>query len=76
MIQEIRRGSEKSNISSMTHCLDLDVNDKRPGTTSDNGFIFKKVNKNKKSREKKKSCGRFWRAALTEHGQSSQLADF
>ena len=47
---------------------------KRPGATSDNGFIFKKSNENIK--EKKRSCGRFWRAALKGHGQSSQLADF
>ena len=33
---------------------------KRPGATSDNGFIFKK----------------FWRDALTGHGQSRQLAEF
>ena len=24
-----------------SHCLDLDLNDKRPDATSDNGFIFK-----------------------------------
>ena len=29
-----------------THCLDRDLNDKRPGATSDNGFILKKINKN------------------------------
>ena len=49
---------------------------KIPCATSDNGFILKKMYKNYKRKEKKKSCGRFWRAAQTGHGQSSQLADF
>ena len=49
---------------------------KRRGTTSDNGFIFKKINENENIKEKKRSCGRFWRAELTGHGQSSQLTDF
>ena len=56
-----------------THCLDLDLNGKRPGVTSDGNFasylilippfpvIF---------------YGRKWRAALTGHGQISQLVDF
>ena len=26
---------------SVTHCLDLDLNGKKPGATSDNGFIYK-----------------------------------
>jgi hypothetical protein len=47
---------------------------KRSGTTSDNGFIFKKINENESIKEKKRSCGRFWRAALTGHGQASQIA--
>ena len=37
---------------------------KRPGTTSDNGFIVKKINENINIKEKKISCGWFWRAAL------------
>ena len=32
---------------------------KRPGTTSDSGVIFKKMNENKKRKEKKNTCGRF-----------------
>ena len=28
------------------HCLYRDLNDKRPGASSDNNFIFKKINKN------------------------------
>ena len=35
-----------------SHCLDRDLNDKRPGASSDNIFIFKK--------EKNRSYGRFW----------------
>ena len=27
-----------------SHCLDRDLNDKRPGASSDNNFIFKKIN--------------------------------
>jgi hypothetical protein len=38
---------------------------KRPGATSENGFTFKKINLNLNLQEKKKSCGRFWRAALS-----------
>jgi hypothetical protein len=35
---------------------------KRPGaTTSDNSFIFKKINGNENKKEEKKSCGRFWK---------------
>ena len=49
---------------------------KRPGATSDNGFIFLKINENLNIKEKKKSCEPFWRAALTRHGQSCQSADF
>ena len=49
---------------------------KRPGALFDDGFIFMKINENENIKEKKKSCGRFWRPALTGHGQSSQLADF
>ena len=49
---------------------------KRRGTTSDNGFIFKKIIKNKREKRKKKSCEPFWRAAITGHGQSSQSANF
>ena len=45
---------------------------KKPGGTSGNGLIFEKINANLNIKEKKKSCGRFWRAALTGHGQSSQ----
>ena len=33
-------------IKIKAHCLDLDLNDKRPGATSDNGFIFRKLNEN------------------------------
>ena len=44
---------------------------KRPGATSDNGFIFKKINENLNIKETK-ACEPFWRAALTGHGQSSQ----
>ena len=33
---------------------------KRPGATSDNGFILKKINKNVNVKEKKRSYGRFW----------------
>ena len=29
-----------------THCLYRDLNDKRPGASSDNNFIFKKINEN------------------------------
>ena len=37
-----------------SHCLDLDLNDKkRPGATSENGFIFEKMNKYKKEKRKK-----------------------
>jgi hypothetical protein len=32
---------------------------KRPGATSDNGFIFKKINENEKRKEKKNPVGRF-----------------
>ena len=49
---------------------------KRLGTPSDNGFIFKEINENEIIKEKKKICGRFWRAELTGYGQSSQPADF
>ena len=45
----------------------------RPAATSDNGFLFKKINENLNIKEKKKSCEPFWRAALTGPGQS---ADF
>jgi hypothetical protein len=48
---------------------------KRRGATSDNDFIFKEIYENKNIKERKISCGRFWRTALTGHGQSSQLAD-
>jgi hypothetical protein len=47
---------------------------KRTGTTFDNGFMFRKINENQRTKEKKRSCERFWRAALTGHGQSRQLA--
>ena len=40
------------------HCLDPDLNDKRPGASSDNNFIFKKINENIKV--KNRSYGRFW----------------
>ena len=51
---------------------------KRPGATSDNGFISKKINENLNIniKEKEKNCEPIWRAALTGHGQSSQSADF
>ena len=29
-----------------THCLDLDLNDQTTGASSDDGFIFKKINEN------------------------------
>jgi hypothetical protein len=32
---------------------------KRRGSTSDNGFIFKKINQNIKEKKEKRSCGRF-----------------
>ena len=41
--------AEEASFAAMegeTHCLDLDLNDKRPGTTFDNGFIIKKINEN------------------------------
>ena len=48
---------------------------KRPGVTSDKVFILKEIKENENFRDKNKSCGQFWRAALTGHGQSSQLAE-
>ena len=33
---------------------------KRPGATSDNGFISKKINENQKRKEKKNPVGGFW----------------
>jgi hypothetical protein len=38
------------------------------------GFILTLLGSEEK--REKRSCGRFWRAALTGHGQSKQLADF
>ena len=49
---------------------------KRPGATSDNCFIFKKINENLNNKREEKSCEPFWRAGLTGDGQSSQSADF
>jgi hypothetical protein len=43
----------------LAHCLDLYLNDKRPGATSDNGFIFLKMNKNENIKEKKNPVGGF-----------------
>jgi hypothetical protein len=37
---------------------------------------YSKKNVNLTIKEKKKSYEPFWRAALTGHGQSNQLADF
>ena len=51
------------------NCLDLDLNDQTTGTSSHNGFIFKKIKI--KWKYEKKSCERKWRAAL-----SGQSADF
>ena len=36
---------------------------KRPGATSDNGFIFNKINENYNIKERIRTCGWFWRAA-------------
>ena len=33
---------------------------KRRGATSDNVFIFQKINENENKKRKKRSCGRFW----------------
>jgi hypothetical protein len=41
------------------HCLDWNLNAKRPGATSDNGFILKKINKNESIKETNRSYGRF-----------------
>ena len=49
---------------------------KRLGATSDDGFIFKKINENLNNKREKKSCEPLWRAGLTGDGQSSQSADF
>ena len=45
-------------INCNTHTLHRNLNDKRPGASSDNNFISKKINENIKV--KNRSYGRFW----------------
>ena len=61
----------------LTHYLDLIWMTKRRGATSDNDFIFKRIHNWKlEYKREKEILWQFWRAVLTGHGQSSQLADF
>ena len=32
--------------NNISHCLDLDLNEQKTGASSDDGFIFKKINNN------------------------------
>ena len=68
-------------ISSMmnhhfTPCLDLDLNVQKTRRYFWQWFHIQKNKWKLKYKREKRSCGRFWRAALTGHGQSSQSADF
>ena len=56
-----------------SHCLDWDLNDKRPGARSDNNFIFKKRNENWSIKEKNRSYGRFWIYQLISTANSALI---
>ena len=58
----------------ITHCLDLDLNDQK--TEALLLTMVSYLKKRIKHKREKKTYELFWRAALTGHGQSSQLADF
>ena len=55
------------------HCLDRDLNDKRPGASSDNNFIFKKKKLKNKYKREKQILWAFLDLPANQHSQSSLI---